>query len=169
MKILLQPSFWLLTIFLSGIYLIITIYLTNYRLVGETFFGPYSLDYKSNVLISLIGGLETAVPRLNSIALIVIALLTGANVTLLIKNLLARRRPGAYCLATGSSIFGSLASICSACSLPILTLLGLGGSFILLPLGGTELSLLVIILLTLSLFFSLRPVMLVRGGGEYCE
>lgn len=164
MKILVSPAFWLTTIFLASVYLIFTTYLVNYRLVRETVFGPYPAGYKFNLLLSLVGGLATAIPRLNAVALTVIALLTGANLTLLIKNLLARRRPGVYCVATGSSIFSSLAGICSACSLPLLTILGLGGSFLWLPLGGTALSFLVIILLAVSLYFSLQPVMLDVGG-----
>lgn len=164
MKILRKPSFWLPTIFLSVIYLIISTYLTNYRLVMETVFGPYVLDYKLSVLISLVGGLETALPKLNILVLIVISVLTGANITLLIVNVRERRRLGVHCVATGASIFGSLVSICGVCSLPLLTFFGLGGSFFWLTLGGNVLSSLTIIVLTATFYFSLRSDMLITGG-----
>lgn len=157
MRIIFRPSFLLSTTFFSIIYLIFSLYLINYRLVGDTVIGQYVISYKLNILVSLIGGLETAVPRLNAFILIVVSLLTGANATILFRNLRARRLPRESCLAAGGSALGSFIGICSACTLPLLTVLGLSGSFILPINGQLEVSVLVIALLSVALYLGLQP------------
>lgn len=99
----------------------------------------------------------TAMSGPGLVMLFLIAFLTGANLTLLISKInLLKNNKSLQLVVGGNSLFGIVGSGCAACGLPILSLLGLGGSVMYLPYHGAELSYLSLIFLLVSLYFLLK-------------
>lgn len=144
-------------VIIAVFYVVATIYLMNAGLVKDTIFGSHSLSYKWNLLIALLAGMWTAMSKLSLFLLVVVAILTGADLTLVVQRLQALRASGKMSLVVGgSSLLGIVGSGCTSCGLPILALLGLSGAIFYLPFQGPELSALAIILLSISLYVLIR-------------
>lgn len=138
-------------------YVIATIYLMNINLVRDTVWGTYPLSYKWNLLIALMAGMWTAMSHLSLVFLVMLAVLTGANLTLTVQRLRTLRSTGRIHFAVGgSSLLGIIGSGCASCGLPILALLGLSGSAFYLPFRGLELSVIAIMLLLFSLYIIIK-------------
>lgn len=137
---------------IAVLYVMATIYLMNAGLVKDTVFGSHSLSYRWNLLIALLAGMWTAMSKLSLILLVVVAILTGTNLTLVVQQLRSIRASGKTSfMVGGSSLLGIVGSGCASCGLPILALLGLSGAIFYLPFQGLGLSVLAIILLSVSL------------------
>ncbi len=150
-------KFVLPSLIIAGIYIILITYLMNWELVIDTIIGSFSLQYKADLLLALLGGMWTIMTGVGLITLFVTAILTGINLSLLASRIVSLKSAGKLHLTVGgSTLLGIVGSGCAACGLPVLVLLGLAGSVIYLPLRGTELSYLSIFLLTGSLYFLIR-------------
>lgn len=158
MKDLLQkPKFIICALLIAIVYTIFAVYLMNGNLVKDTLFGNFPLDYKFNLMVALLAGMWTAMTGAGLFILLITALLTGINLTLVFMRLYKlRAADNLHLVVGGSSILGIVGSGCAACGLPILALLGLTGSITYLPFRGTEFSLLAIALLFMSLYLMLR-------------
>jgi hypothetical protein len=145
------------TIIIATLYVVTTVYLMNAGLVKDAIFGMHSLGYKFNLLIALLAGMWTAMTGMGLVLLIVIAILTGANLTLTAKRLrMMQSSGGVYFVAGGSSFLGIVGSGCASCGLPVLALLGLSGAVAYLPFQGMALSVIALFLLLISLFVLLK-------------
>ena len=141
------------TLLIAAVYMVATIYLMNADLVKDTIFGSHSLSYKWNLLLALLAGMWTSMSRINLFLLVVVAILTGTNLTMVVRRLQVIRASGKMSLVVGgSSLLGIVGSGCASCGLPILAFLGLSGAIFYLPFQGLELSVLAIILLSVSLY-----------------
>ncbi|MDP3729137.1 MAG: hypothetical protein Q8R26_00050 [bacterium] len=145
------------TLMIAALYIIATIYLMNVGLVKDAIFGIHSFSYKWNLLVALLLGMWTAMSKLSLMLLIIVAILTGANLTLVVQRLRIIRASGkTSVMVGGSSLLGIVGSGCASCGLPILALLGLSGAAFYLPFQGLELSVLAIIFLSLSLYILIK-------------
>jgi len=145
------------TVIIAILYVVATIYLMNAGLVKDTIFGSHSLSYKWNLLVALLAGMWTAMSRLSLFLLVVVAILTGANLTMVVQRFQTIRASGKMSLTVGgSSLLGIVGSGCASCGLPILAFLGLSGAVFYLPFQGIELSVLAIVLLTISLYILMK-------------
>jgi len=141
------------TLLIAALYVTVTVYLMNAGLVKDTIFGAHSLSYKWNLLVALLTGMWTAMSTLSLVLLIVVSILTGANLTLVVQRIKTIRASGKMSfMVGGSSILGIVGSGCASCGLPILAFLGLSGAIFYLPFQGLELSVLAIVLLSVSLY-----------------
>src|SRR3989344_8555242 len=141
------------TLLIGALYVILTVYLMNVGLVKDTIFGSHSLSYKWNLLVALLTGMWTAMSKLSLMLLMIVAILTGANLTLVVQRLRTIRASGKMSfMIGGSSLLGIIGSGCASCGLPILAFLGLSGAIFYLPFQGLELSVLAIVLLSVSLY-----------------
>lgn len=141
------------TLLIAALYVIATIYLMNAGLVKDTLFGVHSFSYGWNLLLALLAGMWTAMSTLSLVLLVIVAILTGANLTLVVQRLQTIRSSGKMSfMVGGSSLLGIVGSGCASCGLPILAFLGLSGAIFYLPFQGLELSVLAIILLSISLY-----------------
>ena len=138
---------------IAVIYLLLVVLLMNWSLTRDTIFGSHSLEYKVKIILALSVGMWTSMSRAGLLVLVVTAILTGLNLSLLIDKLDELRGLGKVkIVAGGSSILGIVASGCATCGLPILALLGLGGSVAYLPGRGIEIGYVAIALLLFSLY-----------------
>ncbi|PIX68732.1 hypothetical protein COZ40_01760 [Candidatus Roizmanbacteria bacterium CG_4_10_14_3_um_filter_39_13] len=142
---------------ITFLYIIVITYSMNVRILRDTLFGDYDTLYKLRLLFSLLQGMWTAMSGSGLVMLFLIALLTGANLTLLFSKIkMLKNSKRLRLVVGGNSLFGIVGSGCAACGLPILSLLGLGGSVMYLPLRGVELSYISFILLSVSLYLLLK-------------
>lgn len=145
------------TLIIALFYFILITLLMNNSLVKNTFLGSYELVYKIKIVTGLIQGMWTSMSRIGFSLLIVIAFLTGVNLSLLSLKIKSLKEQGSLRFVVGgSSLLGIVGSGCAACGLPILALLGLGGSIAHLPLRGMELSYLSVLLLLLSFYILVK-------------
>lgn len=155
--ILSSPKFITPTTLIAIFYIISVVYLMNARLVGDTIISDFPLTYKITLLINLLGGMWTAMSVFGLFVLLLTAILTGINLTLVFQKLSILKTAGNLKLMVGgSSLLGVIGSGCAACGLPVLALFGLSGSLAYLPLRGTELSIIAVALLFISLFFMIK-------------
>ncbi len=155
-EILKSKKFIIPVLIITVCYILLVTYLMNFQLTKDTVFGNYPISYKWNLLIALLQGLGTSMTKLALFLLILTAILTGINLTLVKLRLSALREGGKlHLMVGGSSLISIVTSGCAMCGLPILGLLGLSGSLVYLPFHGTELSVIAVILLLLTLYFML--------------
>lgn len=153
MKILWTKNVIIPTLLIAALYVMATVYLMNTSLVKDTIFGVHSLSYKWNLLTALLAGMWTVMSKLSLMLLVIVAILTGANLTLLVQRLRSIRASGRMSfMVGGSSLLGIVGSGCASCGLPILAFLGLSGAIFYLPFQGLELSVFATILLSVSLY-----------------
>lgn len=153
-------NIFLPTLAVATVYFLVTTYLMNSRLAIDTLTGNYPLTYKLNLLTTLILGMWSVMGTFGLAILLLTAFLTGANLTILVQRLTTMSKLGnVHFVAGGSSLLGITTSGCAACGLPILSLLGISGSLMFLPLHGRELTYLSLIFLTTSL------VLLIKNGS----
>ena len=153
-------------VIIAIVYIVATVYLMNAGLVKDTIFGSHSLSYKWNLMIALLTGMWTAMSTTSLVLLIIVAILTGVNLTLVVERIREIRASGKMSLVVGgSSLLGIVGSGCASCGLPILALLGLSGAAFYLPFQGLELSVIAIVLLAVSLYTLIRQ----RAKQVVCE
>lgn len=138
-------------------YTLLVTYLMNFAFTKDTILGNYPISYKWNILVGLLQGLTTSMTSFALVLLILTAVLTGINLTLVALRVKAMRSDGKlHVMVGGSSLLAVVGSGCAACGLPILALLGLSGSLIYLPWHGTELSVIAALLLLVTLYFMIQ-------------
>ncbi len=165
-------SFLIPTLLIAVIYLILVAFLMNLGLVQDTIFGEHTIQYRINLLLALILGLGTTMTGLGLSILLLISLLTGANITLITKRLKNLKAAGnLHMVVGGSSLLGIVGSGCATCGLPVLSVLGITGSFSSLPFRGEEFTYISVFLLLISLYFMIKSnyqakVCEIRAGGK---
>lgn len=164
-RLLISSKFLVPTLVIASIYVVFVTYIMNIRLVQATAFGSFSATYKVSLLFALLTGMWTAMSGAGLILLFATAILTGANLTLLVRQIkMLRGAQNLHFVVGGNTLLGVTAAGCTACGLPLLSILGLSGSIINLPFHGQELSYLAVILLSISFYLLLKSVF----EKEYC-
>jgi hypothetical protein len=148
--IVLSKKFWGITLGIAVVYIFLAVYLMNFSLVKDTVFGSFPLSYKFNLLVALLGGMWTAMTRISLMLLIVTATLTGINITLLALRLLVLRGGESYVLWSAAAV-----GLLAADAWPVVAFFhcGRSGSIIYLPFQGTEISVVAVLLLCMTLYF----------------
>ncbi len=148
----------LLTVLLTAFfYFSFSVLILNYKLVLVTLSGQNPLTYKFTVVYQLITGSYSAFSRLDFYGLALISILVGLNVLVtakIIKSL--RGEEGKLSIVFGgSTVLGILATGCSSCGFSVISLLGITSALSIIPLRQSGLTLIVISLLSLSLYYSI--------------
>lgn len=156
---LLSARFLCFTFLIAICYIILSLYLPNYRLVLSTITGGAPLTYKSTLFTELFLGGWAAFTPADSMLIVTDAILVGANIVLLARAMRKLRQQGAMELSVGgAAILGLVTAGCSSCGFSALAILGLSTSFSFLPFKGLELHILATIMLFLSLYYMLKKL-----------
>lgn len=132
----------------------------DFTLVKDTILGVYPLTYKLNLLLALLSGMWTVMTHITLFILILNSFLTGAILVLLTQKAEALKKMGKlHVVAGGSSLLATVGSGCSACGLPILSLVGLSGAALYLPFKGNELLYISLFLLLGSFYLLVKSVL----------
>ncbi|CAN5140710.1 hypothetical protein BH11PAT1_BH11PAT1_5830 [soil metagenome] len=159
----LSRRFLLPTIAIAIIYIVLVTYSMNIAIIKDTLLGEYSIFYKVKLMTVLLEGMWTAMSPSGLIALFLVAILTGANLTFVAEKFTTLKKfDKLHMVIGGNSLLGIVGSGCAACGLPILSLFGLSGSIMYLPFHGAELSYISIIFLGISLY------LLIKGQNQAC-
>lgn len=161
-------SLWsvIFIIFVSLFYILLTLFLLNYRLVGITILSSEILNEKIATLFSLVGGLFTAFSPADTIILFLNAILVGINILLMIRTLSRLKDQGKIRLAIGgTTLVGFISAGCSSCGFSVLSIIGLSTSLSFLPFHGMELHLLALIVLLFSSWYMLKRL----RESVYCK
>ncbi len=153
----LTRKFLIGTVAIAAFYILLNVYFTNYSLINQAYFGDFPVSYKFEISLALIQGLTTAMSLSSLLILIIIGLLTGANLMLSYKRIRYSfaKRSSHWAFGLGT-LFGTAGGGCASCGLPLLGLLGMSGSVGYLPFKGAEVSVLAIGLLLFSFFVLLK-------------
>lgn len=144
-------------LFIALFYIIVILYIQNKDLLNNTLFNNYPARYKLKIITGIFTSVFYSYPVFQLLTLILISVLTGLNIVLITRKITYLRSSGKLkIMLGGSALLGLAASSCSACALPFLAFIGLGGSLAFLPLKGEEFSLLTIFLLILSAIIIIR-------------
>lgn len=128
--------------------------------------GPLPLEARLTILAELYPFVGTSFEPLQGVLLYVVAVLTGVDVAMAIYHF----REHGVSLREGSTsvagvVLGTLGAGCAACGsavlVGLLSLFGVSGSLLFLPLEGLEFALLALIVLTLSIYWLADGM---RGG-----
>lgn len=156
-SILNRSRVWVPAVVIAGLYIVILGFFMSSDLVHEAFVGGFTWGEKLSLLSVAILGMWSLMPPLSNIMIVLLAFLTGVTVTLTIARV--RRMHSfnkQYWIASSGAILGIIGSGCAACSLPVLSLLGLAGSTAFLPFGGEEILWVALVLQIVSLYFLLK-------------
>ena len=156
-SVLARPRVWVPALIIALLYLAVLGFFMSYEVVRQAFTGGFALTEKIDLLLVALFGMWSLMTPLNSVVTILLALLTGLTITLLIARI---RRIGSlqksHLIASSGAVLGMIGSGCAACSLPILSLIGLAGSTAFLPFGGEEILWVALILQIASLYYLLK-------------
>lgn len=132
----------------------------NYKLVWGTIFGSYDVTYKIGLIALLIKGSREALSRIDFLLLVITSILVGINILLVLKIIRNLKYQGTKVSLSigGSSIIGIIATGCSSCGLSILSIMGFSASLAFMPFRGIWLHFVAILLLALSIYYSIRVI-----------
>jgi len=165
-KEILNKRYILTVLIIALFYIMLVAYVINYKLVFSTIIGNYPFFYKIRILSELLWGLRSALSRIDFFLLITTSLLSGFNMALVIRSLSLLRKSGKVKFAAGGGTVLSLVSTgCTSCGFSLLSVLGLGSVFAILPFGNYTLYILSIIFLLFSGFYMLKKL----GDERFCS
>jgi len=140
-------------------YALLTLYIFNFRLLMQTWFGAYSLGYKISLMGVLLEGFKTLFSPLDLILLTLTSLLVGVNTMIAFSTIQRIKKQGNLALSVGGvSIIGLATAGCSTCGLTLFSVFGISSALSFLPFHGIELHLLTVILLLFSLSYMLKQL-----------
>jgi hypothetical protein len=165
--VLLGPAYAVLAVFVSLVALTLFVTSLNFTLVDDLVLGgPLPLADRLTVLAELYPFVGTFFGPLQSVLLVVVAVLTGVDVAMAVYHF---REHGVSVQEGGASaagvVLGTLGAGCAACGsavlVGLLSLLGVSTSLLFLPLDGLEFAVGGIVVLTLSIYWLADGM---RGG-----
>lgn len=166
--VLSSPRYFILSVFLVPIFLILLLLPTDYTLIKDVIiFGNQSISSKINIfynILPLTGSYTYSV--INDILLYLVSLAVSINITLLVYHFI-EHEANIYdgtggTLATITAVLGSGCASCgSALIVGIFSFFGLGGLLTFLPLGGAEFLVLALLITIFSIIWISKGL---RGG-----
>lgn len=127
----------------------------NISLIQYALFGPLTIEGKLKLIIAIIEG-TFYTNKIETLILVgITGLLAGINTSLIAYKINESKKihPATGIMGTIGTLLGLIASGCSSCALSILSLFGVVGGLSFLPYGGTELTIIGIIIL----LYTLKP------------
>lgn len=165
-KELVSLRFFLITLFVGGIYLCISVVLLNIHLFTALIAAHEQFGKLLVLFVSLLTGLWSSLSINDFFLTLVTALLVGVNISLLLQTIYLLEHKGKVKLSIGgATVIGLIASGCTSCGLSLISILGLSTSLSFLPFHGMELHIGAVILLLLSGYYMLRQL----HNSLYCK
>ncbi len=165
-KVFRKPAYLVLSFGVSVVVFAFAVWFPNLSLIVKIMKHPgVSFAQKLDLPINLLGSIATNFTFFSAFSIIAIALLFGMNVAMLVF-FLRRKINDARQTGIGTGFFGITSGAfgmgCSACGSFLLTsglsLFGASWALSYLPLAGREFSILGVILLSVSLYFTAKKI-----------
>lgn len=156
------PRYAFLALASAAVVFLIATWLPNLSLIweiGTSASVPFAA--KVEILSSLVGSIATNFTVYSAFALVTLALLFGANVSLFAYGVSLRHHGHTSAVASACGLASGMLGVgCATCGTfvitPLLTLMGAGGLLATLPFGGEEFIIVGIGLLGLSLLLTMK-------------
>lgn len=160
------PGYAAVAILVALVALSVFVFAQNLTFVEFALTGPLAIDNRIQALVELYPFVGTSFSTLEGAMLVLVALLTGADLALVTYHFrehdLAVREGGSSAIAVGLGVLGAGCAACGSAVLAgLLGLLGVGGLATALPLDGLEFSILAAVTLVLSMYWLADGM---RGG-----
>lgn len=165
-KVFRKPGYVILALIVSASAFAFAVWLPNFRLIAGIVSSPdIPLASKFEIPIGLLGSITTNFTTLSASYTIAIAVLFGVYIAMAIYFLKRRiKEVGQGGIATG--FFGITSGVlgigCAACGsfllTSILSLIGAGGALAFLPLKGSELGILGVMLLVIAVYAMAKQI-----------
>lgn len=158
LKEVLTPRFFITVTLFTLFYILLQIYLFNFRLINQTLIGEYPFSYKFTLLYQLIKGFYISFPPKETIFTSSVALLAGMNIALLFSSVTKmKKNQGSLKMSFGGvSVLALASSGCPSCGITILSILGPASGPFTLFLHNSAVQVGIISLLFFSLFTTLK-------------
>jgi hypothetical protein len=141
----------------STVYLCISLYLINYKIILTTLTDRNTLSYKLSFLTSLAQGSIQMLPVYEVILILTTAALVGINAAFIFKLLKRIKDQGKLKISFGgTSLLAVAGAGCPSCGISALSLLGITSSA--LPVRGITLQLITISLLGASIVYNYKKL-----------
>jgi hypothetical protein len=149
----------LITLPIAISYALLTLYLFNYRLILQTWFGYFPLQYKITLMIALLQGFQTLFSTFDLALLSITSLLVGLNCMIAFSAIQKIKQQGTITVSIGgASIIGLAAAGCGACGLSLFSVFGLSAAVSFLPFHGLILHIVALLLLSTSLLYMIKKL-----------
>ena len=156
---LVTPKLFYIAVPIAIVYALVTLYLFNYRLLFQTWFGAYPLSYKTTLSLDLLQGFQTLFRPFDLFLLMMTALLVGINAMLAMTTIRRVKKQGNVTLSVGgASIIGLASAGCTTCGISLFSVFGLSAAVSSLPFHGIELHIAAVVLLLVSLWYMLKKL-----------
>lgn len=141
---------------LAVLYILFSTLILNSRFISETVSGNFPFSEKALLILALLEGVTTIYSPFELVVIILMGFLMGVNVVLLIKSI--REKNGQKgSMPLGIGFLGMVATTgCASCGITLLSFLGPSLSLGLLPFQGLALQSISLILLSVSLIYTLN-------------
>ncbi len=165
-KVFKNPVYILLALTTSAVVFAFAVWLPNISLIVKIMGHPgIPLKQKIDFPISLLGGIATNFTPLSASYTILIAILFGINLAMVVyflKHRIKKARNGGTATGLLGTISGVLGIGCAACGTflltSILSMFGVAGILVFLPLNGGEFGIIGVILLLISIYLTAKQI-----------
>lgn len=156
-----EKKYFLITIFIAIAIIFFLNFAINFELVTNTLFSNYKIEEKLALMFGLFQGTFTNNTPQTLLGITIVGLLAGINTSFVVhKYLLERKISKREGLQSAlGTFFGIFAGGCASCALSVAALLGVTSSLAFFPFGGSELVVIGIIILILSVFSASKSVL----------
>jgi len=163
----LSLRFLIVLLVTTSLYLLLQIYLFNYRLINTTLFSDYPLLYQITLLYQLIKGFWIGFPLKEILFTNAVALLVGINTAFLLSSLSKIRIiPGKKRMSFGGvGVLALASSGCPSCGITLLSFLGPATGPLTLFLHNIFIQGIVLSLLVFSVLMNIQSL----KNAEVCE
>ncbi len=160
-----HPWYTLLTLCVSSIVFVSTVWFPNVRLIMSVLAsGDISFVHKVQLPLSLLGSITTNFTLFSAVSMVVITLLFGVYVSLTVFFLRSRiatvKNSGTATgvLGIASGVLGVGCAACGSFLLTTLSFVGASGVVTFLPLGGGELGIIGVFLLAYAIYKTAKQI-----------
>jgi hypothetical protein len=147
-----------LSVLFAFLYLALSFILMNFSVLSNIFQNNFTPSTTIEILLTYIKDYFLSIPSLSLSLLLIISLLFGINLSLSLLKARTISRQKNVKLTFGIGIVSLAAGGCGACGFSVLSLIGAGGALTLLPFQGLEISLLAIVILSASLYYTIQSL-----------
>lgn len=136
-------------------YTILSMVAINYQSYWSFVTADYNILAKLKILFLIFLGSFQAIDSKDVVLLLLTSLLFGLNLELVLRKLRFLASVGSLHITFGAGLITLAATGCASCGLSLASIVGLSAVLAALPFGGSELYVLSIVILVVSLYYNL--------------
>lgn len=153
-----QRHFIIKSLFFSFLYFVLVVFLFNFKSYQSIWHQTFDFLLKLQIYMKLFISSFEILGIFEIIMIFIASIFFGLNLELVLRKLKFLKNQGSLHLTLGAGLVSLFAAGCAGCGLSIASVFGIAGAIALLPYGGSELFLIAIIILLVSLWYNLQAL-----------